>query len=106
MVQSPGIVHVRDGHKGHGQESDGRITPERGHRVMIETEGIVHLLDVAQLQENDAEIGHEKEDQRTDHEREDAVGLEIDRVKEDAVDLGTGNRDTIADHLDDNIFLI
>ena len=92
---------MRDSHKGHGHKNDVRIAPERGHHAMIEIENIVHQVDVAQLQENDAEIGIE--DQGTDHGREDAVGLKTDH---DEADLGTGNHDIIANHLDVNIFLI
>ena len=104
MVQSPGMLHEKDptdGHRGHNlvQENGIGIPLETGH-VMTKIEDIVHQVDAAHIQRNDAETDHVKESQGTDHVREDVVDLEKDHVKEDEADQGTGNLDA------NSIFLI
>ena len=112
MVQSPGMLHGKDlidDHKGHDlvQESGVRIPLETDHHVMTKIEDIVHQVDDARIQGNDAETDHVKENLGTNHVRENVVDLETDHMKEDEADQGTGNLDITADHLDVNsIFLI
>ena len=112
MVQSPGMLHEKDptdDHRGHdlAQENGVRIPQETGHHVMTKIEDIVRQVDAAQIQENDAETDHMKENQGTNHVRGNVVDLEKDHVKEDEADQGTGSLDITADHLDANsIFLI
>jgi len=99
VLQSPGTLHGKDptdDHRSHGlgPESDDGITLERDHHVIKDT---VHQLDIAQVQGNDEE---------TDHGREDVVDQETDHVRENEVDQGKGNTDITVDHLDvNNIFI-